>query len=204
LQAYIKLKEKEIKVGKGKKEDHGRSGNITVFGLNSETEFSSIEGYAKSQTSMKSEESIGCVMTYEHVVGEQADKPKRKEDLFLLMQSRRGDWNFVKGHREHGESDEETLRREVYEETGIESFKILGFIGKIKYKFLNKANQRISKEVKFYLTLSDTRRVRLSSEHVGFTWVDYEQGIEILSFPRSVLILHRAVKMKKALRATTH
>jgi bis(5'-nucleosidyl)-tetraphosphatase len=96
------------------------------------------------------------------------------------------------------------LRREVYEETGIESFKILGFIGKIKYNFLNKASQRISKEVKFYLTLSDTRRVRLSSEHIHFTWVDYEQASEILSFRQSVLILHKAVKMKKALRATTH
>ena len=175
-----------------------------MFDLNSESESISIEEYAKSQPSMKSEESIGCVMIHEHVVGEQADKRKRKEDLFLLMQSRRGDWNFVKGHREHGESDEETLRREVYEETGIESFKILGFIGKIKYKFLNKASQRISKEVKFYLTLSDTRQVRLSSEHVDFTWMDYEQASEILSFPQSVLTLHKAVKMKKALRATTH
>jgi bis(5'-nucleosidyl)-tetraphosphatase len=175
-----------------------------MFDLSSENESSSIKEYAKSQTYMKSEESIGCVMIYEHVVGEQADIRKRKEDLFLLMQSRRGDWNFVKGHREHGESDEETLRREVYEETGIESFKILGFIGKIKYKFLNKASQRISKEVKFYLTLSDTRRVRLSSEHIHFTWVDYEQASEILSFRQSVLILHKAVKMKKALRATTH
>jgi bis(5'-nucleosidyl)-tetraphosphatase len=175
-----------------------------MFDLSSENEASSIKEYAKSQTSMKSEESIGCVMMYEHVVGGHAAKRKRKEELFLLVQSRRGDWNFVKGHREHGESDEETLRREVYEETGIESFKILAFIGKINYKFLNKASQRVSKEVKFYLTLSDTRRVRLSNEHIAFTWVDYEQASEILSFPRSVLILHRAVKMKKALRASTH
>ena len=153
-----------------------------MFDLNSENESRSIEEYANSQTSMKSEESIGCVMIHERVTGEQADKRKRKEDHFLLMQSRRGNWNFVKGHRENGESDEETLRREVYEETGIESFKILGFIGKIKYKFLNKASQRISKEVKFYLTLSNTRRVRLSSEHIDFTWVDYEQASEIHFF----------------------
>ena len=37
LQAYIKLKEKEIKVGKGKKEDHGRSGNITMCEIAAET-----------------------------------------------------------------------------------------------------------------------------------------------------------------------
>jgi 8-oxo-dGTP pyrophosphatase MutT (NUDIX family) len=62
------------------------------------------------------------------------------------MQSRRRDWDFIKGHREHGESDEEKLRREVYEETGIRNFKILGFVGKIKYNFLNKAGQSIKKK----------------------------------------------------------
>src|SRR5215213_1244374 len=174
-----------------------------MFDLNSDNESRTIQEYANPEASVKNEESVGCVMVYEHV-GVQSDKRKRKEDLFLLLESRRGDWNFVKGHREYGESDEQTLRREVYEETGIKGFKILGFVGKIKYKFLNKASQRISKEVKFYLTLSDTRRVRLSYEHIDFTWVDYEQAGEILSFPQSVLILHKAVKMKKALRATTH
>jgi 8-oxo-dGTP pyrophosphatase MutT (NUDIX family) len=38
------------------------------------------------------------------------------------------------------------LRREVYEETGIRNFKILGFVGKIKYNFLNKAGQSIKKK----------------------------------------------------------
>ena len=151
---------------------------------------------------MKSEESVGCVMIYEHVY-EQADKRKRKEDLFLLMQSYRGDWNFVKGHTECGESDEETLRREVYEETGIRGFKILGFIGKIKYRFLDKASQSISKEVRFYLALSDTRLVRLSSEHTNFKWTGCEEAIEILSFHQSISILNKAVEMKKALMATT-
>jgi bis(5'-nucleosidyl)-tetraphosphatase len=173
-----------------------------MFDLNSDNETRSIQEYAKPEAYVKNEESVGCVMIYEHV-GEQSDKRKRKEDLFLLLESRRGDWNFVKGHREYGESDEQTLKREVYEETGIKSFKILGFVGKIKYRFLNKAGQRISKEVKFYLTLSDTRPVRLSSEHINFRWADYEEAIEIIPHPQSISILHKAVKMKKAHTPTT-
>ena len=112
---------------------------------------------------MKNEESVGCVMLYEPISNNDEqqiwDNPKRKKeegDLFLLMQSPRGDWNFVKGHREYGESDEETLRREVYEETGIRKFKILGFVDNIRYSFLDKAGQSIKKEVSFYLALSDT------------------------------------------------
>jgi bis(5'-nucleosidyl)-tetraphosphatase len=148
--------------------------------------------------SMKSEESIGCVMIYEHVE-EQAGK-RNKKDLFLLMQSHRGDWNFVKGHRESDESDEETLQREVYEETGITSFKILGFIDKIKYRFFDKAGQSISKEVRFYLVLSDTRQIRLSSEHINFRWTGYEEAIGLLTFQQSVSILQKAIKMKRLLR----
>jgi tRNA nucleotidyltransferase (CCA-adding enzyme) len=151
---------------------------------------------------VKNEESIGCVMAYEHIC-EQADKLKRKEDLFLLVHSRRGDWNFVKGHREYRESDEDTLRREVYEETGIRSFKILGFVGKIKYRFLGKADQRINKEVRFYLASSDTREVKLSSEHMNYKWIGYEEAIMMLSFSQSISILNKAVKMKKALLMAT-
>ena len=149
---------------------------------------------------MKNEESVGCVMIYEHVFddGEQEwSNPKRKKgDLFLLMQSPRGDWNFVKGHREYGESDEETLRREVYEETGIRKFKILGFVGNITYSFLDKAGRSIKKEVSFYLALSNTTEVTLSSEHINFKWAEYKDAIGVLSFNQSISILNKAVKMK--------
>jgi tRNA nucleotidyltransferase (CCA-adding enzyme) len=149
---------------------------------------------------MKNEESVGCVMIYEHVFdeGEQEwGNPKRKKrDLFLLMQSPRGDWNFVKGHREYGESDEETLRREVYEETRIRKFKILGFVGNITYSFLDKAGRSIKKEVSFYLALSDTTEVTLSSEHINFKWAEYKDAIGVLSFNQSISILNKAVKMK--------
>ena len=145
-------------------------------------------------------------MIYEHVSddGEQQvwGNPKRKKerDLFLLMQSPRGDWNFVKGHREYGESDEETLRREVYEETGLRKFKILGFVGNIRYSFLDKAGRSIKKEVSFYLALSDTTEVTLSSEHIKFKWAEYKDAIGALSFVQSISILNKAVKMKNGNR----
>ena len=116
------------------------------------------------------------------------------------MQSPRGDWNFVKGHREYGESDEETLRREVYEETGIRKFKILGFVDNIRYSFLDKAGQIIKKEVSFYLALSDTTEVTLSSEHINFKWAEYKDAIGALSFDQSISILNKAVKMKNGNR----
>ena len=47
-----------------------------------------------------------------------------------------GHWDFSKGHPEEGEEEEETVKREVEEETGIKDIKIIdGFKEYIKYFF---------------------------------------------------------------------
>ncbi|HWP61826.1 MAG TPA: NUDIX domain-containing protein [Candidatus Paceibacterota bacterium] len=43
------------------------------------------------------------------------------ETLFCLIQHAAGNWGFPKGHQDPGESEEETARRELREEAGIET-----------------------------------------------------------------------------------
>ena len=43
---------------------------------------------------------------------------------FLLLRNRRGFWGFPQGHKEKGETELQTLVREVTEETGIRSIDI--------------------------------------------------------------------------------
>ncbi|MDR1122754.1 MAG: NUDIX domain-containing protein [Endomicrobium sp.] len=46
--------------------------------------------------------------------------------IFLLVNSKRSDrWGFPKGHIEDGESEIETAKREIFEETGIKSVKFV-------------------------------------------------------------------------------
>ena len=59
-----------------------------------------------------------------------------KEPEFLILKNRRGSWGFPQGHKERGESDLQTLAREVEEETGIKNLNILSFIGTIRYSYL--------------------------------------------------------------------
>src|ERR1035437_5062515 len=67
---------------------------------------------------------------------------------YLLLHYPSGHWEFPKGHIEGKESEEETLRREVLEETGIEDIRILlGFKKYIKY-FFRQYKDRISEEDK--------------------------------------------------------
>jgi len=83
-------------------------------------------------------------------------------------------WDFPKGNIEKGESEEETARREVKEETGLEDLKFIeGFKEKISY-FYRREGEIVSKEVLYFLAKSEEERVILSKEHIGSEWVDYE------------------------------
>ena len=74
-------------------------------------------------------------------------------DEFLLIQhptksnGDEGHWDFPKGHVEGSETELETAKRELIEETGIVNFRLFdGFKHRIEYNF-QKANEIISKEV---------------------------------------------------------
>lgn len=128
------------------------------------------------------EQSIGAVIAY---------RPRHSHNKqFVLLKSPRGDWNFVKGHKENQEADHDTLKREIFEETGITSFNILNYLGKIKYKIM-KAGFFVQKEVKFYYVTTDDNQVVLSDEHVEYIWVYYDQAKKLLTFNQSKLILEK-------------
>jgi 8-oxo-dGTP pyrophosphatase MutT (NUDIX family) len=99
----------------------------------------------------------------------------------------------VKGHKENLETDHETLKREIFEETGITNFNILSYLGKIKYNIM-KAGFPIQKEVKFYYVTTDYNQIVLSNEHVDYTWVYYEEARKLLTYDQSKLILDKILK----------
>ncbi|OIO45197.1 MAG: hypothetical protein AUJ24_00785, partial [Parcubacteria group bacterium CG1_02_36_42] len=91
-------------------------------------------------------------------------------------------WDFPKGHIEKGEKIEETVKREVKEETGLKDIKLIeGFKEWIKYFFKFKG-KNIFKIVTFFLAETKTKTVKVSFEHIGFKWLPYEEAIEKLTF----------------------
>lgn len=63
----------------------------------------------------------------------------------------RADWCIPKGHREHGESLEETAIREVFEETGLRA-QVLQRLGEIRYRFRARGSY-IDKTVHHFLMI---------------------------------------------------
>ncbi len=131
---------------------------------------------------MPKEKSIGAVVFQKH----------GKELLFLLLHYSAGHWGFPKGHVEAGETEKETLLRELREETSLTDVQIVpGFKQQTSYFFKGRDGTTF-KEVVFYLLESNTGRVRLSHEHTGFQWLPFEKAVKKLSFKNTKNVLSRA------------
>ena len=121
-------------------------------------------------------------------------------DEFLLIQhpaksnGDKGHWDFPKGHVEGSETELETAKRELIEETGIVNFRLFdGFRHRIEYYF-QKGNEMVPKEVIFFLAESNTKEVVLSSEHQNFVWLSKDLAHNKLTYTKAKEVLS-AVKM---------
>jgi len=120
---------------------------------------------------------------------------KKEEIEYLLLHYGEGHWGFVKGHVEINETEKETTLRELKEETGLSQVEFLeGFKEKIHYYY--KRNKiTVYKKVTFFLIRAQHKKIKLSKEHVGYEWLNYQKAKEKLSFKNSKNILERAHRL---------
>ncbi|MDP8906024.1 MAG: NUDIX domain-containing protein [Thermoproteota archaeon] len=132
---------------------------------------------------MYDEISAGAVL---HIVDENF------EIKYLILNYSYGHWDFPKGNIESGETETETIKREVTEETAINDIKVIeGFRQQISYRY-RKKSKTVNKTVIYYLAETRTNKVVLSFEHINFAWLDFNHALEKLSFENSKKVLRNA------------
>lgn len=100
-----------------------------------------------------------------------------------------------KGHVESGESEEETAKREIFEETGISELEFVpSFRETISYWFMRQG-EKIPKEVVFFLAKTAQREVTLSDEHSGSLWLPFELAKKKMTHKNAQDLLEKAEKM---------
>lgn len=112
------------------------------------------------------------------------------EPLFLLMVKKNGEYDLAKGHIEKGESAEMAAIREIKEETGLDVDFIPYFTASTRYFFYER-RRKVLKTVKFFLAEAKAKNVRVSYEHKGYEWVDYDSAVMKLKFKDLVGLMPR-------------
>lgn len=137
-------------------------------------------------------------MQEEHSCGFVLFRQLGEKRYYLLMHYKAGHWDFPKGHVEEGESEEQTARRELMEETRIRrAWVVPGFRYEYVYEFGGEARGKRSKRVTFMLARTDQSEVRVSHEHQGARWSPYERAVSMLTFPNAKSMLEAAERFLK-------
>lgn len=110
---------------------------------------------------------------------------------FLLLHQTKGHWSFPKGHKEGDESDEETIRRELKEETGITQCDLrMDNVFEESYSF-TEDDVLVHKNNHYYLGYVDEGvEVTIQPEEVSeYTFATYDEALGIFTHqePKKVL-----------------
>lgn len=126
----------------------------------------------QNKSMAKSEKSAGAVIYY-------FDSEKH-EPIFLLLQNtlKSTYLEFPKGHIEENESLEETVKREVKEETHLSTFTIIPKFQKILSWFFKFNGELIKKDATYLLIRipkEEKENVKISNEHQSFFWLNFDE-----------------------------
>jgi len=133
-------------------------------------------------------------MPYEYSAGAVIFYQSAKTIEYLLLQYRHKRWDFPHGHIEPGESDKETARREIKEETGISKIKfMLNFKEKVEWFYKRQGEPKSRhKEVVYFLAQSPSKKVRLNFENLNFKCLAYKEALALPAFPHVKKVLQKA------------
>lgn len=115
--------------------------------------------------------------------------PDGRREYLLIKNKRSEHWGFPKGHIEEGETEQQTARREVLEETGLHIDLLPVFSSRSSYTIQG----RVEKQVTIFLgSTRDTRTVIQESEIDDYSWLPLGEAIRALKFENDRSILRRA------------
>lgn len=117
---------------------------------------------------------------------------KDDQIYFLLVKNKKGrHWGFPKGHIEIGETEEQTAKREVKEETGLDVTILRGFRKKSYYKPFGKTK----KKVVIFLAKADKNKVKIQNSEIEcFKWLTIPEMFKHLKYPNDISMFKSALK----------
>lgn len=112
-------------------------------------------------------------------------------------------WEFPKGHIKEGEPVDAAMARELFEETGILKFELLGKIDEVNY--FDNVRKRKSHVQNFLVRVSSNNKITFEhqaikngervAEHDDFKWCFPSEAVKLLKHKNMKQSMQKAIKM---------
>lgn len=101
----------------------------------------------------------------------------------LLIQDAKDRWTIPKGHIEEGETAQQTARREIGEEAGLKEVEVLGWLGKIHFRY-RRVDKLVLMTTQIYLVkaLGDTDAIKKEDWMNGIKWFKFHDALDEIEY----------------------
>lgn len=129
---------------------------------------------------------------------------------FLLFQDARHRWSIPKGSIEEGEKPQETARREVHEETGLDlkDLETQDYLGVNNFRY-RRENSLVLIRMKVYLVKAsgDTNKIKGEDWMLGVKWFSAKEALDKIEYDviqKLMLIALKKIKEKNGIKEPTN
>ncbi|MEO5949616.1 MAG: NUDIX domain-containing protein [Candidatus Saccharimonas sp.] len=115
------------------------------------------------------------------IVFRHGEKPGEIE--ILLIQDAKDRWTIPKGHIEEGETALVTARREIGEEAGLHELDMLGWLGKIHFRY-RRIERLVLMTTQIYLVRVRTNGDEIKKEEWmnGIKWFTFNEALDLIEY----------------------
>ncbi|OYX41429.1 hypothetical protein B7Y94_05075 [Candidatus Saccharibacteria bacterium 32-49-12] len=101
----------------------------------------------------------------------------------LLIQDAKDRWTIPKGHIEEGETAQQTAKREIGEEAGLHDVDVLGWLGKIHFRY-RRIDKLVLMTTQIYLVRAkgDTDAIKKEDWMNGIKWFKFHDALEAIEY----------------------
>lgn len=119
----------------------------------------------------------------------------------LLIQDAKDRWTIPKGHIEEGETAQQTARREIGEEAGLSQVDILGWLGKIHFRY-RRIDKLVLMTTQIYLVRAkgDTNDIQKEEWMNGIKWFSFQDALDAIEYEdigKLMLLAMKRIRMEK-------
>lgn len=119
----------------------------------------------------------------------------------LLIQDAKDRWTIPKGHIEEGETAQQTAQREIGEEAGLTNTEILGWLGKIHFRY-RRVDKLVLMTTQIYLVRAggDTNAIQKEEWMNGIKWFKFNDALDAIEYEdigKLMLLAMKRIRQEK-------